>query len=191
MPQNSPSATVSGKQSDLLVSHFHGQKYHQSYAGALFYGANPTAVTTSAGLATTAVGLILSNPITNTKNLVLRRVSGVAIVAPSAITGYGLITGWSAAGVATHTTPLTPFSALIGSTAAAATAKLDSAATLVGTPAWTMWFASALTTGIGAFSTDLEGSVVLIPGAYAALGTSVVSGTSGFFGGFEWEEVPV
>ena len=39
--------------------------------------------------------------------------------------------------------------------------------------------------------TDLEGSVVLPPGAYAIIATSTVSGTSGFWGSYTWEEVPI
>lgn len=189
LPSRALSPLTLGVQSDLLVSHYHGQKYNQSYNGNLFSGGNPTAVTTSIGLATTCVGLIISNPAGNTKNLVLRRVSAVTPVAAGAVTGYGLITGFAAAGIVTHTTPLVPFSSKIGSTTVATTAKLDSAATLVGTPVWTMWFAAAIATASASFSTDIEGSIVLIPGAYAALGTSAASASSGFFGAFEWEEV--
>lgn len=158
---------------------------------ALFMGANPSGVTTSAGLATTYVGLVLSNPAANTFNLVLRRVAGAFIVAPATVTGFNLITGWAAGGITAHTTALTPFSAIIG-TGPTPTAKLDSAATLVGTPVWSMVLSETPTaTTLLSFSTDIVGSIVLPPGAYAAIGTTIAGPSSGFQGSFMWEEVAI
>lgn len=180
-----------GKQLDLINSLLHGNKYTQAYRGNLFVGANPSGVTTSAGLATTCVGLILSNPAGNAVNLSLRRVAASFIVAPSTVTGMNLITGYSAAGIVTHTTALTPFSTKIG-TGAAPTGLLDSAATLVGTPAYTMPLSETATaTTLSSFAVDLEGSILLPPGAYAAIGTTIAGPASGFMGAFEWEEIPV
>jgi hypothetical protein len=203
MPQNPPALYIKGgpsnalvpatgdKQSALLVSQFHGEKYHLAYSGLLCVGANSAGVTTSAGLATTYVGICLSNPAANAVNLVLRRVAGAFIVAPATVTGMNLITGYSAAGIVTHTTALTPFSSLIG-TGAAPTAKLDSACTLVGTPVFTMVLSETSTaTTLPAFSLDLEGSIVLPPGGYAAIGTTIAGPASGFMGSMEWEEIPV
>ena len=190
-PSNALSPLIAGKQYDLLTSPFHGAKYHQAYAGALFCGANPSGVTTSAGLATTYVGLCLSNPAANTVNLVLRRIAGAFIVAPATVTGLMLITGYSAAGVVTHTTALAPFSTLIG-TGPSPTAKLDSACTIVGTPVYTQSLTETLVaTDLPAFSLDLEGAIVLPPGAYAAIGTTIAGPASGFMGSMEWEECPV
>lgn len=191
LPSNALAPTILGKQSDLLVSSFHGSLYHQAYVNALFAGANPSGVTTSAALATTYVGLCLSNPAGNAVNLVLRRVAGAFIVAPSTITGFNLITGYLAAGITTHTTALTPFSTLIG-TGTAPTAKLDSACTLVGTPVYTQVLAETPTATTSlAFSVDLEGAIILPPGAYAAIGTTIAGPASGFQGSFQWEEVAI
>ena len=38
---------------------------------------------------------------------------------------------------------------------------------------------------------DLKGNVVIPPGGYAAIYTSTVSAASGFFGSFDWVEIPV
>lgn len=191
LPSKALAATQLGKQGDLLISGLHGNKYNRAYNGALFLGANSAGVTTSAGLATTYVGICLSNPAANTFNLVLRRVSGMVTVITAAVAGVGLITGYVAGGVTAHTTALTPANAIIGVTGTA-TAKLDSACTIVGTPAWTMFFGSTPTaTTNPSFSYDLEGSIILPPGAYAAIGTTVPSSSSGFWGSMEWEEVPV
>jgi hypothetical protein len=163
-----------------------------SVAGTqVFMGASPSGVTTSAGLATTCVGLILSNPAASGVNLVLRRVAGSFVVAPATVTGLGLITGYAAGGITVHTTALTPFSGIIGSGVAPA-AKLDSAATLVGTPVWSMVFSETLVaTDLPTFNYDLAGTIVLPPGAYAAIGTTIAGPSSGFMGSFQWEEVAV
>lgn len=166
-----------------------GSKYNAAATGRLFRGANPSGVTTSAGLATTCVGLILSNPAASGYNLSLRRIAAAFIVAPSTVTGLNLITGYSAAGIVTHTTPLVPASSKIG-TGPTPVAKLDSAATLVGTPAWTQVLGQTPTAIIlPVFSVDLEGGILLPPGAYAAIGTTIAGPTSGFMGSFEWQEI--
>jgi hypothetical protein len=190
VPQN-PIYLKSDKQGNGLITTVHGNKYYTSYTLRGFYGANPSGVTTSAGLATTYVGLCLSNPAGSGVNLVLRRVAGAFIVAPATVTGMNLITGFSAAGVVTHTTPLTPACNLIGNTAVPL-GKVDSACTLVGTPAYTQVLAETSTaTTLLAFSVDIDGGVVLSPGAYAAIGTTIAGPASGFQGSFEWAEWPV
>ena len=152
--------------------------------------ANQAGVTTSAGLATTYVGLVLSNPAGSGIGLLLRRVAGAFIVAPATVTGFNLIVGYSAAGIVTHTTALTPFSGEIGLGPTPA-AKLDSAATLVGTPAYSMVLAETPTaTTLLSFSVDLNGTIILPPGAYAAIGTTIAGPASGFQGSFQWQEAP-
>lgn len=190
-PAGSFAPLLAGVQNDLLISQFHGEKYHQAYTGKLFLGANSAGVTTSAGLATTYLGICLSNPAASGVNLILRRIGGAFIVAPATVTGLNLITGYSAAGVVTHTTALTPVSALVGSTTTPA-GKLDSACTIVGTPAYSMILVQTPTaTTLPSFTFDLEGGIVLIPGAYAAIGTTIAGPASGFMGSMEWEEAPV
>lgn len=185
-----------GKQGDLLASYLHGEKYNQAYNGNLFRGANAAAVTLSAALATTYVGLCLSNPAGNTKNLVVRRVSGVMIIAPANFIAVGLIVGFVAAGIVTHTTPVTTLgSGFLGagtSAGAAPSAKLDAACTLVGTPVWAEWLAAnAATAGNTNFSADIQGAIIVPPGGYVAIGSNVAGPASGFLGSFEWEEVAV
>lgn len=190
-PSGALAAMQTDKQNVLLSSGFHGSKYQQAYRGALFTGANPSGVTTSAALATTYVGLCLSNPAASTVNLVLRRVAGAFIVAPATVTMLNLITGFAVGGVTAHTTALVPFSGKIGS-GIASVGKLDSACTLVGTPIWTQVLGETpVATTLPAFSLDIEGGIVLIPGSYCAIGTSIAGPASGFQGSIEWEEVAV
>lgn len=198
MATQNPYGTLFAKNGDgtlVPVAANYANELHVMTGGRqLFMGANPSGVTTSAGLATTYVGLCLSNPAGNASggkpiNLMLRRVSGVVIVAPAAVLAFNLITGYAAGGVTVHTTALTPFSAQIG-TGPAPTAKLDSACTLVGTPVWSMPIGTTpVATDLLSFNIDLCGAIIIPPGGYVAIGTNVTGPVSGFQGGFSWEEV--
>ena len=158
-------------------------------AGRLMTGANPSGVTTTVALATTYVGLCLSNPAGSGVNLVLLRAQALLEVAPAAITPIGLITGFAAGGITAHTTPLTPVNSNAGG--AAPVAKLDSAATLVGTPAWARWIGvTPGATSPVSFDFDMSGAFVIPPGGYVAIGTLIAGPTSGFLGSFQWLEVP-
>lgn len=185
-----------GNMGDTIVSELHGRYYEAAYRGSMFSAANTAGVTTSVGNATTYVGICLSNPITSPVNLVLNKVGYSFLVAFTAAAAVGLMTGYNASTNVTHTTPLTVRNGLIG-TGPIGYGLVDSSATLPTAPALTTVFATGLT---GAITTmphisgdivDLEGSIVLQPGAYAAVYTSTASGASGFLGSIQWEEVPL
>jgi hypothetical protein len=69
--------------------------------------------------------------------------------------------------------------------------------TLPGTPVLETILGTVLTGAITTQSqqaptiVDLEGSLILPPGAFVAFYTSTASGASGFFGSFQWVEVPL
>jgi hypothetical protein len=184
-----------GNMGDLIASELHGRYYEAAYRKSMFAAANPSAVTTTVGVATTYVGICLSNPISSTVNLVLNKVGYAFLVAFPAASTVGLMTGYNSGTNVTHTTPLTPKSLFTGQ--AAGVGLVDSSATLPTAPTLTHVFAAGLT---GAITTseiaqseivDLEGSIILPPGGYAAVFTSTVSGTSAFWGSMSWEEVPL
>ena len=165
-----------------------------SYAGAatglIGTAANQSGATTSAGLATTYTGLCLSNPAGSGQNLSLLRVSGVCNVAPAALTAVGLIVGYVAGGITVHTTPVTPLSSKIGSAAPALVGLVDAACTLVGTPAWARWFAETIaTTGEYSFDENVGGEILIPPGGYAAIVTTIAGPTAGLLASFTWQEV--
>jgi hypothetical protein len=181
----------SGQLGDAIVSELHGRYYETAYRQNLFYAANTAATAVSVALTTTYTGLCVSNPAGNTKNVVLTKLSYALSVAPAAISSLGVITGYLSTGVTTHTTPLIPASTFIG-TGPLPTAKADAACTLVGTPAWTMPIMGGFTAAALPSTTpailDLEGSIIIPPGGYAAIGAlTAVTGFAGIF----WEEVPV
>lgn len=182
-----------GKQTDLLSSAWHQSKYTQAYQGGAFFGANSAGVTLSNSLATTYVGICLSNPAGSTKNLAVRNISGLIAVAPAGEQALGLIAGYAAAGIVTHTTALTVQNTIIGGSVAGAVAKLDSAATLVGTPVWAQWLAvNDVTANNASFSREFKSGFIIPPGGYLAVGSFGGAGpASGFLGSMEWEEIAV
>lgn len=167
-----------------------------AYRQKVFQAANqgPGGTTTTVGLATTYTGLVISNPAGSLVNLVLLQ-CGIAVVgAPAALSTIGLLAGYAAAGVVTHTTPLTV--SMNGAQVSGA-GKADAAATLVGTPI--LWMPLGVTPITGATAQvlnppvvlntyDFKGSLILPPGAYVGIYTSTVLS---LIGGFTWAEVPV
>ena len=175
----------------LVTSLSHGKYFEQASRGKLFYAANTGAVTTSVGLTATYTGLCVSNPAGNTYNLVPLLGSWAFSVAPAAISSVHLIGGYTAAGIVTHTTPLTnpPACTLLNNVLA--TAKADAAATIVAPLYLQSWMSGFTATALPSTSPsiiDLDGAFVIPPGGWFAIGTLTASAG---FGGFIWEEVPI
>ena len=170
----------------------HGDTYNATFNKRTFFAANQAGVTTSAGLATTYTGLCLSNPAASTVNLSPRRVSGALIVAPAALTAFGVIVGYSAAGVVTHTTPLTSLQSMFVGGGTVPQGLTDAACTIVGTPAWAIWLGlTPSATGVVAFSLELQGSLLIPPGGYLAIGSTIAGPSSGLVASITWEEIPI
>ena len=180
-----------GQLGDTIFSELQARYYEQAYRGNIFNAANQGAQATTVALATTYTGLCISNPIGNRQNLVLLKVGIALNAAPVAISTIGILTGFSATSNVTHTAALTPQSQLIG-IGPQSTAKIDSQATLVGSPVVNTMLMGGFTAGAtpstGPALIDLEGSIILPAGAYAAIYT--LTATSGTYS-FTWMEVPV
>lgn len=177
-------------QGNTQVVQSHGDSYNASFAKRMFFAANQAGVTTSAALATAYTGLCLSNPAASTVNLSPRRISGALIVAPAALTAFGAIVGYSAAGIVTHTTPLTSLQSMFVGGGTVPQGLVDAACTLVGTPTWGVF--TGLTpsaTGVVSFSLELQGSFLIPPGGYIAIGTTIAGPASGLLASISWEEV--
>ena len=182
-----------GKAGEQMVSEVQARYYEQAYRGNTFIASNVAAQAVSVALAATYTGLAISNPLGNTKNLVLLGYGFALTVAPAAIASLHLIGGYSATANVTHTTPLAApgiQNALLG-TGPQSSAKADSAATVVNPgylqPLMGGFTAAALPSSPVTWI-DLGGQIILPPGAWAAVGAlTAVTG----FGGFTWAEVPV
>lgn len=190
-----------GGAGDMWTSQRRGQDYAATYQGNVGIGSNTTGRTISNGLATTYTGLCLSNPAASGVNLSVMRVSGMIAVAPAGVLGLALITGWSAAGVVTHTTAAVAYNAIIGGATPnignTLVAKVDEACTLVGTsanaPQWLGPLASSVaSTNEVSFDRRVDGGIIIPPGGYLAVGSLLAAGpTNGFLGAFQWEEIPL
>lgn len=185
-----------GNMGELIKSDLQPRYYESNYRRAMFNAANQATTATTAGLATTYTGLVLSNPIGSTVNLIVTKVGysfGVAFTAAAAI---GVMVGYNSGTNVTHTTPSTPRSSFVG-VGAAGVGLVDVAATLPTAPVVHTIFGTGLTGAItteeavSAEIVDMEGSIILPPGAYAAIYTSTASGAASFIGSIAWTEVPV
>lgn len=178
-----------GNLGDAIVSELHGRYYETTYRRNMFVIANQAAVTTSAALTTTFTGLVLGNPTTSTVNLVVTKFC-VAQFAVGAAAAVGIMTGTGA----TVTASLTPRNRYVGG--ASAQALANAGQTLPGTPVLEQVFGSIgslATTGYGlqpAIVVDLEGSLILPPGAFVASYTTIATTTALIFS-FMWEEIPI
>lgn len=186
-----------GQQGDAMVSELHGRYYENTVRKQKFYGSNgATPSVTTVALATTYTGLALINPANSGVNIVVDKVGLSFLVAFPAPATVGLMVGFAAAGVTTFSAAASSGAAsLIGPTQASKGVCALSA-TLVGTPTLHTVFGTGDT---GAITTvpfvpelfDMEGSLILAPGAYAAIYTSTVSGAAALAASFQWEEVPI
>ena len=68
---------------------------------------------------------------------------------------------------------------------------INAACTLVGTPLFSRPLAETpAATGVVAFDVEPNGSILIPPGGYAAIGASIAGPTAGLLAGFVWEEIP-
>jgi len=181
---SNPNGTLVTAKSDILgntlvtMSSIGGKLSQAVLAGNVYTASTTTATTWSVALTTTYTGLVVSNPVTSGKNLIILKASFALSVAPVAIASIGLFTGYSTAGIATHGTPVSPTNCLVGGALGVATA--DVAATLVGTPVWAMQMMGGFTAGALPSTTpsviDVDGAIVVKPGGYCGIGalTAVV-----------------
>ena len=191
-----------GQLGDVIVSELHGRYYETTYRRANFTGATQAvlATATAAGLTTAVTGVpVLYNPIGNTNNVVINKVSLSVLLAPAAPVAIGIATGYNAGTAVSGTlTSVAPKSRFIG-LGAAPTAQMyfSAAITLPTAPTLDIILATvdtgAITTQTGTLATlyDLEGGLILPPGAYATIYTSSVLLASALLASFQWEEVPI
>jgi hypothetical protein len=179
-------------QANQLISAAHAQSYNAAFNQRVFTAASQAGVTTSAALATTYTGLVVSNPVASTKNLSILRVTGLMNVAPAALTGIGLIVGFNAATNVTHTTPGTVMYNFPNA-ATAPVALVDTAATLPTAPTWYTFLAEtpAATSVAPAFNFAAQGELLIPPGGYIAIGTTIAGPTAGIWASIVWEEIAI
>lgn len=183
-----------GNMGDLITSELHGRYYEATYRGTVFSAGNQAAAATVALGTLANTGLVLSNPVGSGKNIVLLKLSYVNSVAVPTAGYLALETGFNSGTNVTHTTPATVFSNLIG-TGASGVGLVDVSATMPTAPVHRLGLAQCGTVAVTAYGVttpnvvDLEGSIILPPGGYAAFYTFATN-TAAWFFTFSWEEVP-
>lgn len=178
-----------GHTGDVIVSQYAARYQELAARGLVFSAANQAVQAVSAALTTAYTGIGLYNPIGSNKMLVPLKWKFALSVAPAAIATLGLISTVQAA-APTGTTALSVRSNQVGNAAVVAAGQVFSVATIL-TPAWHQhavdgFTAAALPAPSPIF--DLDGSIVIFPGGFLALGAlTTVSG----LGSISWAEFPL
>jgi hypothetical protein len=183
-----------GKTGETVVADAH-PRYYEATSRSTTYNGAITGQVTTVGLATTYTGLCLSNPVASPVNLVVTKVGYAFTVAFAAVAAIGLATGYNIATNVTHTAAVTPRNNRFNGSGGG-WGLLDSSATLPTAPTLNTIFnagstATAAVPPLVSGFVDLEGSIILPPGAYMILYTSAASGAAGGSFSFTWEEVAV
>lgn len=178
------------KDGALVVAQATGKYTEAARAGRLFVAANQAAIALTAAMSTTYKGLVLGNPTTSSVDVILHRFGySLTVALPTAATVIGLMTGSGAS----LTGSITPRNRLVGGPAASA--LVDDDCTLPGTPVLEQVFGQAGTlavtgTQLGPVTEiDIDGSVILPPGAFVAAYSFAANTACAIFS-FLWEEVP-
>jgi hypothetical protein len=182
-----------GQLGEVIVNELHGRYYETAYRRALFTGASTAGTVTTVGLATTYTGFVLANPVQSPVNLVINKVGIAFLVAFAAASAVGIMTGQSFTPLSGLATNASAKSAFVG--APAGNGVVYSGATLSTPTLHTVLYTGltgAITTTPGFLNqTDLEGSIILPPGGFAAIYTSTASGAASLIASMQWEEVPL
>jgi hypothetical protein len=179
-----------GKAGDTLISEFHGRYYEQVARGNVFIAASQAVATTTVGLATTYTGLSLANPVGSGKTVSILIASVMqSVIQATQPEAYSLATGFNASTDVTHTTPVVPRCALVGS-GATPVGKADSSSTLPTAPFYSLFLGqtASATTQPGTIIADIGGAITLLPGGYVIFATPAQASVAGLWFGLIWEE---
>lgn len=186
----------SGRQGDQIVSELHGRYYETTSRRNIFVGSNgATPTVTTVAFAATYTGLALINPAASSVNLSVLKVGLSFLVVFPAVSTVGVMTGHSPLGTTTFSVAATDgLSSVFNGPRGQGRAALS--ATLVGTAQLHTVLGSGLTGAVTTSPTgwalyDMEGSLLIPPGGYAAIYTSTVCGAAGMCASFMWEEIPL
>lgn len=191
-------ATINGQRADktgaAVVTDAHA-KFHEAVSRRKVFFACNSAAAAVTNLATTATGLIISNPIGSSVMLSILRIGFIqtSTAAAAANAGVTLATLFHASTAVVHTTPLIVRSTFI-SDGTIGSGLVDSAATLPTAPVrtlalWQPSVSATATTGIPP-ATDfvIDGIIILGPGAYLSMNAeAALSGITSIV----WEEIAI
>jgi len=183
-----------GNMGEQIISQLYGRYYESNYRRNVYHAAIAGQVT-SVGLTAVHTGLVLSNPVGSPVNLVVLKFGwGFTVVFP-AVSALGLGIGYNATTNVTHTAAVTVRSSFVG-LGGTGYGLTDSSSTMPTAPTLHTIVGAGLTGAVTTAPTqtgmiDLEGSIILPPGAYLSTYTSTVSGAAAGHFSFSWQEVPI
>jgi hypothetical protein len=186
-----------GQLGELIINELHGRYYETTYRRNMFTAALTSGTTTSAALSTTFTGFLLLNPNNSSVNFVINKIGMSFLVAFTAAAAIGIQTGnQNTAALSGLTTTNTQIRSNFVGQPATSVGLTYSAATTTA-PALQMLFGAGLTGAITTtpqipgFAVDIEGSLIIPPGAWIGTYTSTASGASGTLATITYEEVPI
>lgn len=197
-----------GRQGDQMTSLLHGRFYEQTYRGNIFANGTVALVALSANTisltATTTPILGVYNPYGSGVNLVILQAALSSGVNNTAAVGPGAFVWATSTGNTVISTGSTPFSRLLGGTAARGKGLAGVALTgltnnLVVAHAsdfpspnviTTTAIPTTATTPMISMSSQVDGSIIVPPGGVLALLNTVSTTTISVYGRLVWEEVP-
>src|SRR5712692_1511059 len=196
LADGSPTVVRTTRSSATKIAARHATFHEAVFRGNVFVAANQAGTTYTLFSATTATGLILSNPQNSAKALAVWDTGYELVLAAAASVSALCLSAGANQNVTTHTTPLTIANCLIGS-GNASIAKADGAATLPAAGVIVYAFhapsvSATATTAVPPVATlDLSGKFIVAPGSFiqlAAVGTAPAA--SSVVGHLIWEEFP-
>lgn len=159
--------------------------------GNIFIAANQAVATTTVGLATTYTGLVVSNPVGSSVSLQLLRATLMqSLIQATQPEAFAIAYGFNAATNVTHTTPLTPYSARIGS-GLTSVANADTSATLPTAPKYGEFLTNtpSATTNSTGIEFNFNDTTVIPPGGYVLFVTPAQASVAGMWFSLMWKEV--
>ena len=179
-----------GQSSEAIISQAHGKYYEAASRHKLFVCANQAAVTWTIALTTNYEGLVVSNPRMSSVNLSILRVGFVVTIDPAAPAHVGLFVGYDADAECAGAGDIPIYNCFLLGSHGQANADNDVDPLVL--PTWVEAYMSGFTAadihGTSPVIVDVDGAIVIPPGAYVGIGclTAVVG-----MGSIMWEEVPL
>lgn len=180
---------LGGLTATQLLPRYYETTYRRQMYTAATLGNTPVATTSQLTQAYT--GLCIANPTTSTINVVVTKVGYSSIVQQTNALAVGLMTGVGAS-ITAAITPRNRFVGGVGSQCLASTSLTLPAVPVLETILGTIHTGALNLTGVQPMTNvDLEGSLILPPGAFVAFYTSAASAATSMHFSFQWVEVPL
>lgn len=186
----------SGQLGDVILSELQPKYYEQGYRGNIYNVAMQSPTYLSDQVNVIYNGLCLSNPLTSGVNVALLKAGYAFVDVPAQSASIGLMVGYSTVMNNVYTTTIAGNPVIYGSNTQAFAVVNTTCQPLNSIPTPVYIFSQV---GNGAISNqmiygsalvNLDGSIILAPGAYVAFYSTMTTNTNAFIGSFVWEEIP-